>query len=344
MSITTPIITFNGDYFEVGKQLGKIYKKNGMNLKTVKVNKELLGNQRAIYKKYFPGILEELKGINEILKIDEDKLLFFFLAGELDWFRKSYAAKACTIFGVKNKDGLFVGRNYDWLKSTEDFFKIYKVITPKKNKYLSITDMGVYSSKSDPGFLIYNEDDAINDKGLFIGLDFALMDKWNYGLRPAHMIKLIAENCETVDEALEIFKTVPLCYPKFFFIADKSGKMVVVEHDSKKATIRSPTKDVLIMTNHFVDQKLKKEDQIFVKYPKHNTRLRYEEVGQKIESKKENFKFSDIIEILGDKDSHTCQDKYGIRSIWSLSLDMQKKKYKLIYDLFGNRKEIDLDL
>lgn len=338
------ITTFNGNYFEVGKQLGKIYKKNGMDLKTIKVDPILLDNQKKMYQKYFPEILEELKGVNEILKIDEDRLLFFFLAGELDWFRRSYVTKACTIFGIKNKNGLFVGRNYDWLKSTEDHFKIYKVITPNKNHYISITDMGVYSTKSNPGYLIYNEDDAINNKGLFIGLDFALTNQWNYGLRPAHMIKLIAENCKNVDEALEIFKKVPLCYPKFFFIADKSGKMVVVEHNSKKVKIRKPTDNSLIMTNHFVDEELKKDDQITMKYPKHNTKLRYEEVNKKIRSKGEDFEFSDIIQILGDPNSHTCQDKYGIRSIWSLSLEMQKKKYKLSYDLFGKRKEVNLNI
>ena len=109
------IKTLKGNYLEIGKQLGKIYKKNGMNLKLIKVDKTLLDEQKKIYQKYFPGILEELREMNEILKIDEDKLLFFFLAGELDWFRKSYLTKACTIFGVKSKKGLFVGRNYDWL-------------------------------------------------------------------------------------------------------------------------------------------------------------------------------------------------------------------------------------
>ncbi|MDP3990095.1 MAG: C45 family peptidase [archaeon] len=337
------ITTFKGNYFEVGKQLGKIYKKNGMDLGSVKVNKDILENQKTIYQKYFPGVLEELKGINEILKINEEKLLFFFLAGELDWFRKFYVAKACTIFGVKNKNGSFVGRNYDWLKSTENLFEIYKIITPKKNKYISITDMGVYSNKSKSSFLLYNEDDAINDKGLFIGLDFALSYKWKYGLRPAHMIKLIAENCKTVDEALKIFKEVPLCYPKFFFIADKSGRMVVVEHNSEKVKIREPVDNRLIVTNHFVDPELKKEDKILVKYPKHNTKLRYEEVDQKIKARRD-FKYSDIIEILGDTNSHTCQDKYGIKSIWSLSLEMQKQKYKLVYNLFGKKKEKDLEI
>ena len=168
------------------------------------------------------------------------------------------------------------------------------------------------------------------------------MYKWNYGLQPSHMIRLISESCKNVDEALEIFKKIPLCYPKFFFIADKSGKMVVVEHDSNDATIRKPTNNMLIMTNHFIDENLKKEDKILVKYPEYNSKLRYNEVRQKLETKKVDFKFSDIIGILGDPNSHTCQDINGIRSIWSLSLDMQKKKYKLNYDLFGKRKEVNL--
>jgi predicted choloylglycine hydrolase len=338
------IKTFNGNYFEIGKQLGKVYKKNKMNLKLIKVDKTLLDKQKKIYQKYFPGILKELRGMNEVLKVDEDKLLFFFLAGELDWFRKSNVTKACTIFGVKNKKGLFVGRNYDWLKSAEDFFGIYKVIIPKMNKYLGITDMGLFSEESEPSNLFFNLDDAINDKGLYIGLNFALMYKWNYGLQPSHLIRLIVESCKNVDEALEVFRKVPLCYPKFFFIADKSGKMVVVEHDSSNATIRKPTNNVLIMTNHFIDENLKKEDKILVEFPGYNTKFRYGEVNQKTEAKKVDFEFSDIFEILGDQNSHTCQDKNGIKSIWSLSLEMQKRKYKLNYDLFGKRKEVNLDI
>lgn len=321
-----------------------------MNLEKIKVNKKLLENQKKIYEKYFPEILMELKGINSVLQINEEQLLFFFLAGELNWFRRLYLPKedfherikGCTIFGFKNQDGFFVGRNYDWLKATEEKFKIYKVVNQTKNSYLAITDMGVYAPKSDSQYLFYNEDDIINDKGLFIGLNFALAYKWAYGLRPAHMMKLIAENCHSVDEAVEMLKKVPLCYPKFFFIADRAGKMVVVEHDSKNIKIREPDNNLLIMTNHFVDQDLHNEDKILIKYKKHNTQLRYEEVCQKLDARKDNFVFSDIIEILGDKKSHACQDKYGIRTIWSLSLEMKRRKYFLFHDLFGKRKKINL--
>lgn len=115
--------------------------------------------------------------------------------------------------------------------------------------------------------------------------------------------------------------------------------MVIVEHDSKKFAIREPKENKLILTNHFVDSKLKRNDKVFEMYPKHNTQLRYDEVKKKLDEKGTNFEFSDIIDILGDKNSHTCQDKWGIRSIWSLSLNLKKKEYKLYYDLFGKRKE-----
>lgn len=336
--------TFSGNYFEIGKQLGKIYKKNRMNLNSVKVDEDLLDNQIKIYQKYFPGILEELKGINTILKLDEDKLFFHFLCADLNWFRKHYIAKSCTIFGIKNKNECFVGRNLDWLKSTEKFFQIYKMAVSKKNKYIGITDMLVLGKNPEKSYLIYAECETINDRGLFIGFDFALIQKWKSGLLPYHINRLVAENCKTVDEALNIFKKVPLCYPKFFFIADKSGKMVVVEHDSEKATVRNPINNVLIMTNHFVDKRLKDKDEILVKYPKNTTKLRYNEVDNKIKTSKKDFKFSDIIKILGAKNSHTCQNKFGIRTIWSLALDLKNKKYKIYWNLFGKRKEKTLNI
>ena len=46
-------------------------------------------------------------------------------------------------------------------------------------------------------------------------------------------------------------------------------------------------------------------------------------------NKKDDFKFTDIIQILGEPNSHVCQND-GLRTIWSLSLDMQRKEYKLV--------------
>lgn len=334
--------TFKGSFLEIGKQQGRVYKKNGMSFKNIKINSKLFQNQLRIYKNHYPELLEELKGVAEGGGFDEEKVIYKFITEELRWFTKEFnLKKACTIFGVKNKEGVFVGRNYDWRPVVEKIFEVYKVKNNERNNFIAITDMGVGYDLSivKPKYFFYNADDTINDKGLFIGLTFAYNDKWSYGLSCVHLIKLVAETCTTVDDALNVFKKTPLCYPKNFFIADRFGNMAVVEHTSKRFKILHPKNNVLIQTNHYVDSELAQEDTVLSEVPTHNTFLRYYETLQKINARKEKFQLSDIIKILGNTKSYVCQNHKKIKTIWSLALDMKKKKYKLYYNLFGKRKE-----
>ncbi|MFA5128935.1 MAG: C45 family peptidase [Patescibacteria group bacterium] len=335
------IKTFSGDFSELGKQQGKIYSKNRMSFKNVKINPKIYENQLRVYKKYYPEILQELEAMAEAGNFDKDKLIYQFICNEILLItNKLNLDKACTIFGVNNKNGIFIGRNYDWIPGTEKFFEAYKFNNPKRNSFIAVTDMA-YGAEAGTKKenLFYNVDDAINDNGLFIGLTFAYSDDWSYGLNCIHMTKLIAETCSTTEEAIKVFEKVPLCGPKNFFIADKNGNMVVVEHTSKKFKIIYPKEDVLIQTNHYVDTELANEDFVLKKVPYHNTFIRYYETLQKINFKKSKFLFSDIITVLGTPNSYTCQNFPGIKTIWTLALDMKNQKYKLFWDLFGKRKE-----
>jgi predicted choloylglycine hydrolase len=339
------IKTFRGNFFEIGKQQGRIYRKNGMSLKNIKINSNLFQNQLQVYQKYYSELLEEFKGMAKAGKFDEDKLIYKFITGEILWFTNQFnLKKACTIFGVKNKKGVFVGRNYDWHPATEKVFEVYKVFNPERNSFVAVTDMDVRGASVKPQYLFYNADDVINDKGLFIGLTFAYNDNWSYGLSCIHMTKLIAETCTTVQDALNTFKKVPLCCPKNFFIADKNGDMAVVEHTSKRFKILYPENDVLIQTNHYVDSELAKEDTVLNHKPTHNTFLRYYEVLQKINACKEKFQLSNVIKILGNIESCVCQDHPDIRTIWSLALHMKNRKYKLYWNLLEKRKEKTLSI
>src|SRR3990167_2170204 len=275
---------FKGNFFEIGQQQGKIYKANGMNFDNVKIDPVLYKNQLQVYKKHYPELLEEFRGIAKGGNFDEEKLIYEFVAGEIIYYYKDGFSldKACTIFGYKAKNNLFIGRNYDWLPETEKIFEIYKVSNPKKNSFIAVTDMGIYSSaKATPNYFYYNADDAINDKGLFIGITYAYADQWSYGISCIHMTKLIAETCETVKDAIKVFERVPLCCPKNFFIADKNGDMVIIEHTS----------------------------------------IRYYETLQKINFEKNKFNINSVIKILGKPGSYTCQNFPGVKTIWTLALD-----------------------
>ncbi len=335
------IEVFNGNHFQIGVEQGRLYKKKGLNIGKIKVNRELLTGQLKIYKKHYPELLEQIRGTCLGGGYDNEAFLSILLSGKVKYYiRKMKLRGACTIFGMKNSNGVFVGRNLDWTPDSENAFEVYKNINSKCHSFIGVSDMMI-GSKNDVKnrFLFYDTTDLINEKGLFVGITFGYYNYWRFGLTPQHMSQIIAERCSTVREALELIKKIPVATPKNFFIADKSGNMAVVEHVSKKYKVIYPKKEVLIQTNHYVDPDLAKEDKVLKIEPKSSTFARYNEVTAKLQAKKSSFKFKDIFGILGDTNSCVCQNKREIKTIWSLALDMKKSKFSLYTNLFGKRKE-----
>jgi len=331
--------TFKGNPYEIGKQKGVIYKQNGLTLgwAGVENNPNIFKQQLKTYEKYYPEMIEEVKGIAKGACFDEKETLNSFLTSEIYWYTNNLGIeRECTIFGVQNKNGAFVGRNYDWHPSSERLWEIYKIRGLNKHSVVAITDMAT-APKPNPTKTFYYADDAINDKGLFVGLTFSTNDKWSFGIAAMHMVRFIAERCKSVNEAIDIFKDVPICVPKNFFIADKEGRMAVVEHTSKKFKVLRPRNGVLIQTNHYIDPILAKEDKVLEKTPFHNTYLRYYEALQRIEFIKKDFKFKDITKILGHK-SYIYQNFKDVKTIWSLGLDMMNQNYMVYWNLTGKVK------
>lgn len=340
--------TFKGSFYEVGLRRGREYRKNGFNLKGIVVNDSFLNKQIEVYKKYYPEILQEFKGIAKAGEYDERKLLYRFICGEVLFFRKRALQKggACTIFGVKNSNGTFVGRNYDWNPLAENISEFFKVTLEGKKEYIAISDMNLFREhKISKEKLSHHAEDAINSEGLFIGLTFAHCDKWNHGIETGHIIRFIAENCSNVKEALQIFKKVPICGPKNFFIADKQGNIAVVEHTSKRYKILKPKQGYLIQTNHYIDKELSKEDSILYYKPNTNSFKRYNEVKKAITKNPKKIDLKKIREILLNKKSSVFQKNKEMETIWSLEMDMKKRIYRLYWDLErGKRKELKLEI
>lgn len=318
---------FRGDYKEIGKQLGKIYHQNGKSFHYEKKDKNLYQKQLAIYKKFYPEILEEFEGISEGGNYNYEDVVYSNIIGEIDWYKNKTKRSSCTIFGVQNKFGTFVGRNYDWYPKTTA--SVYKYKNPQSFKYTAITDnnYGIKPKKED---ITYYIDDAFNEKGLYIGITFAHGFNTSFGLTTGHIRKLIIEKCKNVEEALDLFKKIPVCCPKNFFIADKTGRMVVVEHASgKNYKVIKPENGVLIKTNHYLDPKLIKKDLIFKSRPSNSTYVRYYELLRNINLiGVNNIKQTNVTKLILDKKSYIKQNSLDTKTIWSLSMDMKKGRYE----------------
>jgi len=199
-------------------------------------------------------------------------------------------------------------------------------------KYIAITDNSCGTEPIKEDFFYYIND-AINEKGLYIGITFAHGENTSYGLSSAHIRKLIIEKCKNVKEAIEFFNKIPVSCPKNFFIADKNGDMVIVEHASgKNFKVIKPQNEILIKTNHYLDQELAKQDLILKTRPSNSTFVRYYELLRNINLiGVDKIKQKDITSLILNKKSYIFQNSPRTKTVWSLSMDMKNQKYDLYY-------------
>ncbi|UCD09933.1 MAG: hypothetical protein JSU79_04650 [Dehalococcoidales bacterium] len=321
---------FRGNHYGIGRQEGAAFLKNPNKFYGDPFDEDLYHDQLDIYREHYPDLLEELKGMAEGGGFDEKELIFRFICGEIIFFTDMLKVpRGCTIFGIRNRNGFFVGRNYDWAPEWENQTAQHTLLNSEKNSFTGFTIEGIGSNTAE---------DTINDKGLYVGLTFADNHRWSYGISSLHVCRLIAETCATVDEALTVFNRVPLCCPKNYFVADKKGDMALVEHTSERFKVLYPKNDILIQTNHYVDPELAEEDMALQDMPFTDTYLRYYEALQKLNMQKDKFRYTSVIKLLTEPGSHVFEDMPGVRTLWSLALDMKNSRYRAYWNLTDRRR------
>lgn len=302
---------------------------------------EIFNQQKAIYEKYYPELILEMQTTAGCLGGFGDQFLYEELASPLDAWRrrlKRGVQNGCTIFAFCRDNKVFVGRNYDWLPAMRGMFQVYDMYLDGCLRYIAFSDEAVWKEHTGPEVWKFSSVDAINERGLFIGLTYAYIDRWNYGLSPTHMIRYIAEHCATTEQALDTFRRIPVAIPKNFFLADAKGDLAVVEHAADSFRIIQPNDDgILIHTNHCIASDLQKEDRILEYDAASSSFLRYEEAAYLIRNSLNNTRepiLEAIMQILR-KSSYV----YNERTLWSLALELTKKKILLEWDDSSGRQE-----
>jgi len=335
---------YTGNHIEIGKQIGAFYKRRRTKIHKPRINHSLFKSQIVLYKHHYAQKLDQLTATAKEAGYDTNDYLYLNICSDIDWHKRmSEPQKGCTIFGVQNESGTFVGRNYDWKPGTEEYFRIFESVNQDVFNYIGITDMDYFSSKdAKTMYLYYDIDDAINEKGLYIGLTFAYHDGVGVGLSPIHMNQLVAETCSTVEEALATFERVPLAVPKNFFIADSKGDMAVIEHTGIRFKVIRPSNGILIQTNHYLDPELAQEDTVLKHNELSSTYKRYSEALEKLTFHKDNIHQIGIEKILKDPQAEILENNRRMETIWSLALDMKGQQYRIYWNFFDALREEQL--
>lgn len=318
---------FKKSHYEAGVNWGKLLYNNGKiisNNHTFKITEERRKFAKEclpIYAKYYPEILEEIKGLAKGQNSSYEDFYTFLLSMYCFEFNNH-----CTCMVVKDDNNILFGRNSDFLVSLE---KLYM------NCLYNLDN--VYAFNGNTTAFIEMED-GINEYGFAIGLTFIYPTIIKAGFNAGMLVRYLLEKCKTTDEAISLLKSVPIASQQTLTIADRTGNIVIVECNCEEIEIIRPNKDGNFVTtaNEFNSMKMKKFNNYEVDDWK--AKERYLVAYNTLKEYKNNYSFHLVKDILSGKYGFMCQydRKTDADTVWSVIYDIKNND---IYRVEGNPKK-----
>lgn len=273
-----------GTFYEAGKHYASILYKNGFRFPEVSQEKLEYGELcKPILQKFYPDIVEEIQGFADGCHSTFEQVSSFILS--IGVFEPT---GQCSIFAAYNGQEMIVGRNYDMLFNFKKLTESTLVSFDNKYKYIGHSDC----------FL--GKVDGINEHGLFVGITAVPYQATKPGLNFYFAVRYILENCQTVDEGIEVLKEFPSSVANNYLIADPAGKMAVVEKTPEDCNIRLPKKNYIHCTNHHESKRMI-DDWNWSKSIE-----RYETLEQRLSEEAKDIDLEIAKSIMSETKGHVC--------------------------------------
>ncbi len=325
---------FKNSHYEAGFNWGRLlYNKkriisNNHTFKITEERKRFAKECLPVYEKYYPEILDEIKGLAEGQNSSYEDFYTFLLSMYCFEFDNH-----CTCVAVKDKNNILFGRNSDFLVSLE---KLYM------NCLYNLDNAYAFNGNT-TAFI--EMEDGINEYGLAVGLTFIYPTIIKPGFNAGMLVRFLLEKCKTTEEAIEKLKEVPIASQQTITIVDRTGNIVVVECNCEEIEIIKPNEDGNFVTtaNEFNSKKMKQ----YNNYNVDNWRAeeRYLVAYNTLKECKNEYSFDLIKDILSGKYGFMCQydRKTDADTVWSVIYDIKNNE---IYRAEGNpqRKKFKKDI
>ncbi|MGI6400971.1 MAG: C45 family autoproteolytic acyltransferase/hydrolase [Thermoguttaceae bacterium] len=165
---------------------------------------------------------DEIDAMADVTGLDRDDVR------RLNNFPELFHCSGVGLRGKATKDGRVLHvRVLDYMRDIglQENSTIIVYIPEEFNAWISVSYAGFVGTVT-----------AMNEKGLAIGeMGGAGEGKWD-GLPMAFMMRRVMEECSTVDEAIELMKSVPLTCDYYYVLSDASGNLAAVEAIAESET------------------------------------------------------------------------------------------------------------
>ena len=310
-------LTLRGTHREMGFQWGARLAERGLRLLD-HVPFPLEAERRAFaaacrpaYEQHFPAALEELEGLaagQNCRQEDLETVLF-----------TTYAlppACGCSCLAVSNGNGVFFGRNSDFLTALEPD---YTHVT------YGFSDRAIPFTGNTTSFV--QMEDAVNARGLAIGLTSVYTPRPRPGLNAGMVLRLLAETCAAVPEALDRLRVLPLASCPTLTLADAAGDIAGAEcsPEGMRGERPGPAGPFVCAANLF-------HSDLAVPLPpgldSWRAAERYDTMRRVLEREGETLALSGVQALLAGRKGFLCQyDRAAGRdTVWSAACDLTRRR------------------
>ena len=224
-----------GTPVEIGTRIGNIFKRCNAEFPIVLDDFQMnYGIESGkLLKEYFSEAYDEVKAITDVIGYPHDKFLVWMMCMgcclDIDENRCA-EVRGCTAFAFTCAGKTYYARTNDLPPFLKKISKSILYQPEDGNTFLLNTSS------------FTNGEEGMNEHGLVAAMTFAVpkLAEIKPGLNSVFLVRYLLEKCRTVDEGISAIQRLPVSSNCNILIADKTGRMVVVECNPFEKHVRIP--------------------------------------------------------------------------------------------------------
>lgn len=253
-------LRLKGSHYQMGIKRGKIFMKSKISFPLHLDEFQMKHGKQSekILKEFFPEVCEEIKGVSDTIGVDYITFVAWMLCMGCCMYNLEenipVEIRGCTAFAYQKNGRLIYGRNNDLPPYLRKGSKS-EIYAPNNGNRFNITTSS-----------FINGEEGINEHGLAVAMTFVMtkLEKIKAGFNSCFIVRYLLEKANNTDTAISLLMDLPIASNCNILLADKTGRMVVVECTPSFKRIRNPEVfdegSIVCTVNSFTSNEMKKFD------------------------------------------------------------------------------------
>ena len=312
-----------GSYYGMGVKQGKYFQKHHiffpLQLDGFQLNHGK--HSEKILKAFFPEVCEEIKGVSDTMGMDYLPFVSWMLCMGCCMYNLEknipMEIRGCTAFAFSKKGRMIYGRNNDLPPYLRDGSKSILYMPENKSRFLITTSSFI------------NGEEGLNQYGLAVAMTFVMTrpEKIQPGFNSSFIVRYLLEKANDTEQAISLLMDLPVASNCNILLADKSGKMAVVECTPSIKQIRPaekfPEGSIVCAVNSFTSSEMKQYDDAHG--DDYGSYKRYETVMNCFSGSMEDDFIETTKQLLKGEYGFLCQydDETDFETVWSSIFDLE---------------------